>query len=527
MKIAGGFVLGAANGQLLGALNLMPASIQTTVVSSIQAQVISVAQGAGFTELAGVPIADVITTDALTTVLTDPAATNPLAWDEAFLTAVLPFDEATNEQYIAYVQTGQTFANEASAMLSDAGIASVEDLTSGGVQGLLTSVISSDPAIEAALIGALDPDGSQGLTVDQITADLSSGFDTIQNDYGDILNDPTQLTPENISNILNAAVSSSSILGSVVTADVIQQAADTIGGGVQQVMDSGLVDASADGFDVSSLMADLTQPLEVCYSTLDATQTLLTPSLSGLLNFDRNAFIANLGQLFSDGIQCGKNYAEFSGTDISAYEQYLDYSSYLFVGIEKYFKVTDGVSDVKDELKDFRNNVENFMKTIEPYMENSYLQYAELLLDGTVQLLIPQAEDLVLAAVTLYNDALSDIPVAMDYRITANTVIDHIAVAEVYINLVNNELKSLGSFGGKMIENLITQRINQIRNKANSVNAPAVTQAPTTQAPPQTSSQAAGPVVQVQQVQQVIQNQAENVQNWFQKVVSQIQDRVN
>ena len=47
-------------------------------------------------------------------------------------------------------------------------------------------------------------------------------------------------------------------------------------------------------------------------------------------------------------------------------------------------------------------------------MENSYLQYAELLLDGTVQLLIPQAEDLVLAAVTLYNDALSDIPVVMD-----------------------------------------------------------------------------------------------------------------
>ena len=57
--------------------------------------------------------------------------------------------------------------------------------------------------------------------------------------------------------------------------------------------------------------------------TLSLTKKLLTPSLSGILNFDRNAFIANLGQLFSDGIQCGKNYAEFSGTDISAYEQYL------------------------------------------------------------------------------------------------------------------------------------------------------------------------------------------------------------
>jgi len=152
-----------------------------------------------------------------------------------------------------------------------------------------------------------------------------------------------------------------------------------------------------------------------------------------------------------------------------------------------------------------------------------------LLLDGTVQLLIPQAEDLILAGVTLYNDAFSDIPVAMDYRITMNTVIDHLAVAEVYINLANNEIKSLGSFGGKIIENLIQQRINKIRNKANTVNTPNSTQAPTTttnQVIPNGS--AVGQVQgQVQQVQQVIQNQAQNVQNWFQKIVGQIQDRVN
>ena len=106
-------------------------------------------QTQGFTEVAGVPIADVITADALTTVLTDPVATNPLAWDENFLTAVLPFDAETNEQYIAYVQTGQTFANEATTMLADAGIANVEDLTSGSVQGLgllflqISSVVTS------------------------------------------------------------------------------------------------------------------------------------------------------------------------------------------------------------------------------------------------------------------------------------------------------------------------------------------------------------------------------------------------
>jgi len=250
---------------------------------------------------------------------------------------------------------------------------------------------------------------------------------------------------------------------------MITSASEQIGSGIEQVVASGIVDSSGAGFDLSSMMADLTQPLEVCYSTLDATQKLLTPSLSGILNFDRNAFIANLGQLFSDGIQCGKNYAEFSGTDISAYEQYLDYGSYLFVAIEKYFKITDGLSDVKDEYKDFRNNVENFFKTIDPYMEESYLQYAELLLDGTVQLLIPQAEDMILASVTLYNDALSDIPVVMDYRITVNTVVDHLAIAETYIDLVNNEIKTLGTFGGKMIENLIKQRVNKIRNKANNV----------------------------------------------------------
>merc|ERR1711990_764847 len=528
MKLAGGFVLGVANGQILGAVNLMPASIQNSIVSSIQTQVISVAQTQGFTEVAGVPIADVITADALTTVLTDPVATNPLAWDENFLTAVLPFDAETNEQYIAYVQTGQTFANEATTMLADAGIANVEDLTSGSIQGLLTAVISSDPAIESAVMGALDPNGEMTLT--DITGDIASGFDTIQNDYGDILNDPTQLNAETIGNILTAVTSESNILGSVITADMITSASEQIGGGIEQVVASGIVDSSGAGFDLSSMMADLTQPLEVCYSTLDATQKLLTPSLSGILNFDRNAFIANLGQLFSDGIQCGKNYAEFSGTDISAYEQYLDYSSYLFVGIEKYFKITDGLSDVRDEYNDFKNNVQNFMKTIAPYMENSYIQYAELFLDGTVQLLIPQAEDLVLAAVTLYNDALSDVPVAMDYRITVNTVIDHIAVAEVYINLVNNELKSLGSFGGKMIENLIKQRVNKIRNKASNVNSDSNSQA-TTQAPTTTTRKAPnGSMGQVQQaagqVQQVIQNQADKVENWFQQIIGQIQNRV-
>ena len=58
------------------------------------------------------------------------------------------------------------------------------------IKGLLTAVISSDPAIEAAVMGALDPNGE--MTLADITGDIASGFDTIQNDYGDILNDPTQ-----------------------------------------------------------------------------------------------------------------------------------------------------------------------------------------------------------------------------------------------------------------------------------------------------------------------------------------------
>ena len=69
------------------------------------------------------------------------------------------------------------------------------------------------------------------------------------------------------------------------------------------------------------------------------------------------------------------------------------------------------------------------------------MQYAELLLDGTIQLLIPQAEDLILASIAIYNDALSDIPVVMDYRITINTVVDYLAITKAYIDLVNNEVK--------------------------------------------------------------------------------------
>ena len=56
---------------------------------------------------------------------------------------------------------------------------------------------------------------------------------------------------------------------------------------------------------------------------------LVTPTLSGLSNFEHDEFMGNLGQLLSDGIQCGKNYAKFSGTDISAYEQYLGMMEHL------------------------------------------------------------------------------------------------------------------------------------------------------------------------------------------------------
>ena len=80
-------------------------------------------------------------------------------------------------------------------------------------------------------------------------------------------------------------------------------------------------------------------------------------------------------------------------------------------------------------------------KTIDPYIEDSYLQYVELLLEGTVQLLIPQADDLILASVILYNDAISDIPVVMDYKITVDTVFDNLAIAETYIDLINNQIK--------------------------------------------------------------------------------------
>ena len=71
---------------------------------------------------------------------------------------------------------------------------------------------------------------------------------------------------------MTAVTSESNILGSVITEDMITSASEQIGGGIEQVVASGIVDSSGAGFDLSSMMADLTQPLEVCYSTLDATQ---------------------------------------------------------------------------------------------------------------------------------------------------------------------------------------------------------------------------------------------------------------
>lgn len=545
MKLSSFVLAGVSNGQLIPGLNLMPQSIQNTIVSSIQTQVVSLAATAGVTELNGISVNDIVSVEALTTVLTSPQTSNPLEWDEDFLNAVLP-----DPQYVTYVQTAQTFANDAATMIADAGISDLEDLSSENVQGLLSTVISSDPNLEEAFMAALNPENDPNLTLEALTGDLAAGFDALQN-Y-DITDPQTYADPAVLTNLLSDVVGDSTVLSTLVTDDLIHQAATLTSSNLAQVLESDLIEGSGEGFDINSLVSDLTQPLEVCYSTLEATRKLLTPSLQGILNFDRNGFIANLGQLLSDGIQCGKNYAEFSGTDISAYEQYLDYTSYVFVGIEKYFKITDGLEEVKDEYSSFKNNFENYMEVLYPVLEDSYIKYAERLLDAINDVLIIQAEDFILASVNLYNSALSDIPVVMNYRIPINTVIDHLAAVEVFVDVVNNELKSLGNFGGQMLENLIRQRVEKMRNKSNQVNNNAqtsnqVTAQPTVTQPTVTESTSQDIQEKPQNVQQQIvsqvQNQVENVQNWVQKIpdneniknaqnwiqqaISNIQNRVN
>ena len=71
---------------------------------------------------------------------------------------------------------------------------------------------------------------------------------------------------------MTAVASESTILDQVITPEMIASASETVGGGIQQVVDSGLVDATGDGFDLSSMIGDLTQAgfqNDVSRSTVD------------------------------------------------------------------------------------------------------------------------------------------------------------------------------------------------------------------------------------------------------------------
>ena len=89
---------------------------------------------------------DFITADAVKAVLTDPVTMDPSAWDENFLTAILPLDAITGTYYETFgveftdhlgyfIQIVKTFANNAKSMLADAGIETIEDLTTETIKG--------------------------------------------------------------------------------------------------------------------------------------------------------------------------------------------------------------------------------------------------------------------------------------------------------------------------------------------------------------------------------------------------------
>ena len=84
-----------------------------------------------------------------------------------------------------------------------------------------------------------------------------------------------KLNTETVDNILTYIVNRSFVLRTLIADDMISSASNFIGGGIEQFIANGIVDVSKAGFDLSSMMVDLTSstgPFEVCYCTLDATK---------------------------------------------------------------------------------------------------------------------------------------------------------------------------------------------------------------------------------------------------------------
>jgi len=439
----GALVLGAANGQLIPGFGILPASIQNTVLNTVKSTVESVT---------GVDTTEFVSDDALISILSDPKTTDPMSWDEEFLTPLVENVE-NGAEIIAYTQMAQGLAEEGAVALAEVGITSPADLNSESMAAALGVIVESDPAFEQVLMDTFNADGSFS-SIDDVLTDLTAGFDDVMETYADDLADPTTWSADTFTNIMTDFVASSTIAGDYITPDMINQAATYADQGLTAASDAGLADLSS-----GNLLAELMAPLEVCTGTLDAARTLGIQTLRGILDFDAAKFMESLAKLIGDGAQCYEAYKSLTSEDGAAdptiIDQVLEYAPYPFMAIEKYYKLTDSIETIQVDYRHLVIDINALFYVYAPLLETSYVQFGRSVSRGLSDNIWPKVGQFAEEGRTLYNTALEDIPVLENYQMNQLVMKHYLNVVHNHWGYVVDGFQALDSMGLDQIEQIL------------------------------------------------------------------------
>merc|ERR1712212_438412 len=83
--------------------------------------------------------------------------------------------------------------------------------------------------------------------------------------------------------------------------------------------------------------------------------------------------------------------------------------------MEKYFKINENIDNIHEELADFKQDVNNFFTVMNSLKDESYVRYAQFMTKGVSEILLVQADDLLLEFRDLYNNVVRDLPVVDEY----------------------------------------------------------------------------------------------------------------
>jgi len=435
------FGIFSSNGQIIPGLNVMPSFVVTPLVNQVKNQATAAAQSLPdlpITDSSGNPLsaADLITNmpnEAIVEILSSGKTLDPLSWDEEFINTVFEGQDVDTAALVSYVETAQNIVPDAD-MIEMAGISDISDLTGGNVMNLVDLVLATDPALEQMIIDTL---GGDPAAWDGLQDTLETALDTV-NLTDPFWTDPSQwdaaAIESKLSSLEDLGISSDQI--SAVSSALVQVSQN-------EILTEGI---SLDSF---------TSAFDPCLDVLaTARQMVYWPKISEVLNFDWTDFGTNLISLANDGVNCYVIYNQANGKNSSS-DQILEYSSYAFMGLEKFLRFFDHKAYVMDAKETLVFGVKSRIEVLERFKNHSYLRYSIEALEMARFVLNHQFNEFAFEIMDFYNMLVDDVPVVSDYAIKTSDFNQYFDQIDGILKMIEIEIANFEKLGGGFLEKVL------------------------------------------------------------------------